>query len=215
MLVEEERKEAERILKLYQRQILNGTEVIHRLGSVARPHNFTALLAELPAELIEPLRIQTLAYRPVGAIGYWLPVGYAPSRPTFRRPSDCSFPDPRLLVCSGSYPENQQAVVAYLRAGHRYAEWRGISYCRFGCGNEAVMGSRCLTDGQWVWPEGLPHYVETHSVLLPHEFTRQAASNGSPAPLNADFPRYETQGEPDYEFWIEWGKATRQFEEKQ
>jgi len=39
--------------------------------------------------------------------------------------------------------------------------------CRF-CGRE--IGFRELTDGRWVWPEGLGHYVEAHDVRLPEAF---------------------------------------------
>jgi len=32
------------------------------------------------------------------------------------------------------------------------------------------MGSSDLTDGTWIWPEGLPIYVEKYNVELPEEF---------------------------------------------
>ena len=37
------------------------------------------------------------------------------------------------------------------------------------------MGSRDLTDGVWVWPEGLAHYVRDHGVVLPTSFIEHAA----------------------------------------
>ena len=47
----------------------------------------------------------------------------------------------------------------------------GYSFCRFACGTpDEEMGSIDLYDGVWVWPEGLAHYVECHSVCLPDEF---------------------------------------------
>jgi len=33
-----------------------------------------------------------------------------------------------------------------------------------------VNGSRDLTDGDYLWPEGLSHYVLAHGVRLPTEF---------------------------------------------
>ena len=64
-------------------------------------------------------------------------------------------------------PVLKDKVVAYLKAGREHESWCGYSACRL-CG--ASNGSRCLTDGQWAWPEGLAHYVEEHSVGLPAEF---------------------------------------------
>lgn len=32
------------------------------------------------------------------------------------------------------------------------------------------MGHRDLTDGVYVWPEGLAHYVKAHAVRLPDDF---------------------------------------------
>jgi hypothetical protein len=37
------------------------------------------------------------------------------------------------------------------------------------------MGCRDLTDGTWVWPEGLTHYVRVHHVALPASFLEHAA----------------------------------------
>ncbi|WP_212823110.1 hypothetical protein [Catellatospora sp. TT07R-123] len=47
----------------------------------------------------------------------------------------------------------------------------GVSLCRLcGCGN----GSAEQTDGEFIWPEGLAHYVEDHRVRLPDEFIERA-----------------------------------------
>src|SRR5262245_41277400 len=79
---------------------------------------------------------------------------------------------------------------------------RGLSWCRFRCGvANQEMGCREFTDGEWVWPEGLTHYVRAHSVLLPEEFissatsTRGAYSDGSQI--------------PSLEFWVSWAKSRR------
>lgn len=40
----------------------------------------------------------------------------------------------------------------------------GLSECRF-CGEH--VGSLEFTDGVYVWPEGLAHYIQEHSVRLP------------------------------------------------
>lgn len=61
----------------------------------------------------------------------------------------------------------QQNVVCYLRSGTTFVVAAGVSRCRLcGCAN----GSSELTDGvNFVWPEGLAHYVEQHGVCLPEE----------------------------------------------
>lgn len=208
MLTAEELEELRCCRALYRRRVLTDGEAVRRLGAVARPHNLDAILAELPPELAEPLRAQTRAYRPVRAIGYWCPSGYPPSRPSFRRPSDAVFPDPRRLVRSGRSPAERESIVVYLRDGREYARWRGVSYCRFGCGiDDCAMGSRCLTDGVWVWPEGLSHYVEAHSVLLPEDFVRRIDEVGRSIPREGEIPSYDTQGEPGYDYWIAWGHS--------
>ena len=69
------------------------------------------------------------------------------------------------------------------------------------------MGSRCLTDGEWVWPEGLEHYIEVHSVLLPEDFARMVETMGYSAPHEGQTTSYDTQGEPDYDFWVDWGQS--------
>ncbi|MFT5048691.1 MAG: hypothetical protein ACI8QZ_000078 [Chlamydiales bacterium] len=66
------------------------------------------------------------------------------------------------------------------------------------------MGSRCLTDGEWVWPEGLAHYVEAHHVRLPDEFLgwmRTCDWHVAEAATTLD------QGKPNTAFWIDWGRA--------
>jgi hypothetical protein len=69
-------------------------------------------------------------------------------------------------------------VGSYLRSGEKYEQYRGYSWCRFQCGVPYdEMGSRDLTDGTWVWPEGLAHYVEAHSVNLPPRFVDHIASS--------------------------------------
>jgi hypothetical protein len=64
------------------------------------------------------------------------------------------------------------------------------------------MGSCDFTDGVWVWPEGLSHYLRIHSVRLPEEFIRHALS--CPSIMRAD----ETQ-EPDCSHWVEWARTQR------
>ncbi|GHH42120.1 hypothetical protein GCM10017774_37860 [Lentzea cavernae] len=54
-----------------------------------------------------------------------------------------------------------------------FVAFAGKSICRF-CGRD--NGSTELTDGvNFVWPDGLLHYVEDHNVRLPTEVTAAMA----------------------------------------
>jgi len=70
------------------------------------------------------------------------------------------------------------------------------------------MGTRCLTDGRWVWPEGLAHYIEVHHVRLPEEYVEVMKQNDWKIPELEIWPTLGSQGDPDYTFWIKWGQAT-------
>jgi uncharacterized protein (TIGR03067 family) len=65
----------------------------------------------------------------------------------------------------------------------------GYSFCRFVCGTpDEEMGSADLHDGEWEWPEGLAHYVEHHSVLLPDEFIETMRSRSWQPPAETGLP---------------------------
>ena len=59
------------------------------------------------------------------------------------------------------------AVYAHLRHGLLARAFLGQSRCRM-C--EEQVGNAELTDGAYVWPEGLAHYVRHHGVRLPVDF---------------------------------------------
>jgi hypothetical protein len=135
------------------------------------------------------------------AVGYW----YYPS-PSRLSPEE-RFPDPRRLVRPNWAAGQRGRIAAYLRSGKTYAHWRGFSFCRFRCGTRpSEMGSRCLTDGIWVWPEGLAHYVECHGVHLPSEFVRTMRRRNWRIPARAQTATRAARGEPDYSFWLVWAE---------
>jgi len=80
-------------------------------------------------------------------------------------------PDPRELSNPAWYEGWAEPIAQYLDSGKVVESWLGCSYCRFGCKN-VDMGSRDLSDGAYLWPEGLSHYVRAHGVVLPREFIR-------------------------------------------
>lgn len=65
------------------------------------------------------------------------------------------------------WEEDRDIVVGYLKSGVIHQRYKGWSNCRI-CG--AVNGTTDMTDGVYVWPSGLYHYVEAHKVALRKDF---------------------------------------------
>lgn len=131
-------------------------------------------------------------------IGYW------------RDPDDASemhYPDPDDLIDFGWLPEERHELASYLRPEQfMFGQW-GYSWCRFHCGvTHTEMGSREFTDGVWMWPEGLAHYVEHHGVMLPDAFVEHARSNSWVVPeINSSWATRRK----DSTFWLEWASHTK------
>lgn len=86
-------------------------------------------------------------------------------------------PDPRDYIDRDWDATERDIVIAYLREGQVFEEWRGLSECRFGSAcwtPRSKMGTKCLYDGVFIWPEGFSHYLERHFVKPPEEFVRHA-----------------------------------------
>lgn len=125
--------------------------------------------------------------------------------------------DPRQLVDPSWAAGERAALVQYLRDGHELAHCLGFSHCRFECGiPDQEMGSRDFTDGSWVWPEGLAHYVVEHEIMLPNEFLAHARSRLFQMPaLEPGFAMDLARNIRDYdlelivsdELWQRWGHA--------
>ena len=113
-------------------------------------------------------------------------------------------PAPQELV--GQLPSQvRTALASYLSGGLRLVQCRGYSWCRFECGaKDSEMGSWDLTDGTWVWPEGLAHYVAVHGVILPEEFVERALSGTAPTR-----PCVESPQNYDFDYWRYWCSARR------
>ena len=93
------------------------------------------------------------------AIGYWADGG-----------EPALLPHPTDLVDGTWDAGERDMVVSYLERGHVVAVSMGSSVCRI-CGER--VGSTELTDGTFIWPEGLPHDLVEHGVRLPDEFIEQ------------------------------------------
>ncbi|WP_332645158.1 hypothetical protein [Aeromicrobium sp.] len=88
-------------------------------------------------------------------VGYWL------------GSTEPGWPDPRNFVDLSWNGDERAEVVLHLRQGAVAKRYMGLSECRF-CGE--LVGSLELSDGTYVWPEGLTHYVDQHGVRLPQSF---------------------------------------------
>lgn len=88
-------------------------------------------------------------------VGYW------------RRADTLEWPDPSSFRDETWNKSEREDVASYLRGGLVFRTYMGFSSCRL-CGRS--NGAVELTDTTYVWPEGLAHYVEEHSVRLPQVF---------------------------------------------
>jgi hypothetical protein len=176
-------------------------EVLVKLREHLTPETKAEILARLPPGLARAFRKDLAQRPPLKAVGYW----YSPEPSRF---GDDQFPHPRDLIAPDWCVRERARIAAYLRSGWTYQQWRGFSSCRLRCGKEGHnLGSRDLTDGEWVWPEGLPHYVEKHHVRLPDEFVATMRRRRWRVPAGRTEPTWHTHGKPDFSSWVGWGKA--------
>jgi hypothetical protein len=89
-------------------------------------------------------------------IGYWHNI-YEPE-----------WPDPAWFVDYSWDESIKKRVMAHLESGIQMPlQTAGYSWCRFRCG-EKSLGSLEYTDGKYIWPEGLEHYIKVHGIRLPN-----------------------------------------------
>src|SRR5690606_27873281 len=60
------------------------------------------------------------------------------------------------------------------------------------------MGNCELTDGHWLWPSGLAHYVAHHDVALPDEFMSHVLAGGTRS------SHRDALAEPTDAWWCAW-----------
>ena len=115
---------------------------------------------------------------------------------------------PKLLVRKGFYGDKKEKVVKYLRSGCLVFSYAGCSSCRLDSTiPDEVMGSGELTDGYWLWPEGLAVYVERFDVILPAEFLAYMSDNDY---VPGKFILDPDDVVPVWGFWIGWCSAMKQ-----
>jgi hypothetical protein len=102
-----------------------------------------------------------------------------------------TLPDPRVLVDTNWDAAERMRVIDYLESCYYIPVAQGgPSWCRFGCSpRPADIGTQDLTDGVWVFPEGLVHYIRSHGVKPPVEFLEHMQR------LNFQVPKLSTSEE--------------------
>jgi hypothetical protein len=88
---------------------------------------------------------------------------------------------PRRFVDPSWEKDHRHQIIRYLKEAPMVRRYRDLSYCRFGCG---WNGSREHSDGVWLWPEGLSHYVEQHDVMLPEAFVIHVKDHDFAVPVS-------------------------------
>ena len=101
-------------------------------------------------------------------------------------------PDVRRFV-QPDWPHKEQ-VVTYLRNAPKVISYRGLSMCRI-C--KKMNGSIEQSDGVYLWPGGLAHYIEDHDVVLPDEFVTHVLAGNGYLPMTGISPK------GDLTWWLE------------
>ena len=120
-------------------------------------------------------------------IGYWL-AEHAPD-----------WPDVQSFVDSTWSSDEREAVIEWLESGVGMRFSLGPSICRL-CGRR--NGSSEASDGRFLWPAGLSHYVREHDVRLPTQLVERALQR--PAVDRGRLEVAEREDEElsvDYEWW--------------
>lgn len=87
-------------------------------------------------------------------------------------------PDPAAQIDATWDEEERRATLSYLQQAPVCLRFLGYSTCRL-CGRSgAELGDADRTDGMWVWPSGLPHYLEHHALRPPEELLRHLRETG-------------------------------------
>lgn len=174
----------------------SGSDIILDSGSTSPTNNTGRVGATLcsPSQQKSPDRDRATVAAPPSLIevGFWAD----PRNPEDARPHPEQFVDKAWGETIAA-----RAVTLYVRSGFLESFELGYSFCRIdgrgggggrggegdayarvGCGTRGGeynigMGCCTLTDGMFVWPEGLAHYVAVHAVRPPEAFIARAMEN--------------------------------------
>lgn len=71
------------------------------------------------------------------------------------------------LIGKTTYPDKDRLLVYLLEAG-KYTTLPSKRICEI-CGKDAGS-TNYYTDGYWIWPEWISHYLNDHHIKLPDKF---------------------------------------------
>ena len=108
-----------------------------------------------------------------------------------------------------SDPTLKANLAKYLSSAHKVCHYKGYSSCRI-CGK--TLGTTDVTDGTWIWPEKMEHYVLEHDLVnVPQEFIEHAESNNwSIEPVAQECLEVleqricDSKVKIDRDFWVQW-----------
>lgn len=117
-------------------------------------------------------------------------------------------PNPNDLINNGFWQNKDKTrVIDYLKSADIQSQYQGHSYCRIKNGPEdSAMGSADLSDGYWIWPEGLWVYVNYYDVMLPEDFiVYMQKCDYIPGSLCFEDIRNSNKS---FDYWIKWSLET-------
>ena len=128
------------------------------------------------------MRVSTLR-----VIGHWL------------GPHEPNWPDVLDFVDPDASAVGRKILAVRLESAPRTDRaYMGYSTCRI-CG--CLNGNGEFTDGTFVWPEGLAHYVGAHNVVLPRDVEESLMSADIPPTETIDWAISGDESCRDYEWW--------------
>ena len=117
------------------------------------------------------------------------PIGY------WTGPDRTDLPNPEALIDETWDHLERQRVGDLLGAAATNQPGEGCSICRICCQPNGFVD---LTDGTYVWPEGLAHYVRAHAVRLPADVVERLLSPTS----SVDPELANEQGRRSRSVWV-------------
>lgn len=83
------------------------------------------------------------------------------------------------FLSGGSYDEEMKKnIIDYLNSGKVVYSMLEAFECKFGCsGKDVILYDNLITDGTWLWPAELIHYVSEHDFEVPISFLNHMKNN--------------------------------------
>lgn len=82
---------------------------------------------------------------------------------------DGSIPSVEEVVDTNWSPDDRGSLIEYLK-NSPVAVTTAVGFCKCLCCSQQLEIGCFRTDGVWLWPDDLVHYVESHRVRLPDAF---------------------------------------------